>query len=432
MSRGRHHGRNARPAHRRKRGALPNEKSLRALGKHAKGLAHAARVPNEAGLHALGRQTDRRQAHAKHAKRRRIKWTPIILTTVVAMLAGSAAAYTWYSPNSPKAAPAFALPATSPTRPSPALCPLTGTPAPGGGDVPKRPALAVKVDDYSAARPQSGIDKADIVFEEPVEGGITRYVAIFQCQQASLVGPIRSARNIDIGILGEFGQPLLVHVGGIAPVLANIETSPLINIDLGDYPSVVQNVPGRVAPYDTYASTAALWRLHPDDTTPPVPVFSFSTTPPAGIPVGTVTIPFSGEADVVWSYSASEHQYLRFYGSSPDVINGGGQESAANVIVQFVQISYGPWLENSLGGLEVQANLYDGSSGQAEVFSNGQEVAGTWQRSSLGSATRLTASDGSPITLLPGRTWVELVPDTIAVSTASLSASSTLKVARSG
>jgi len=170
----------------------------------------------------------------------------------------------------------------------------------------------VKVDDYSAARPQSGIDKADIVFEEPVEGGITRYVAIFQCQQASLVGPIRSARNIDIGILGEFGQPLLVHVGGIAPVLANIETSPLINIDLGDYPSVVQNVPGRVAPYDTYASTAALWRLHPDDTTPPVPVFSFSTTPPAGIPVGTVTIPFSGEADVVWSYSASEHQYLRF------------------------------------------------------------------------------------------------------------------------
>jgi len=75
--------------------------------------------------------------------------------------------------------------------------------------VPQRPALAVKVDNYAQARPQSGLDMADIVFEEPVEGGITRYVAVFQCQGAPEVGPIRSARNIDIGILGQFGRPLL-------------------------------------------------------------------------------------------------------------------------------------------------------------------------------------------------------------------------------
>ena len=81
------------------------------------------------------------------------------------------------------------------------------------------------------------MDKADIVFEEPVEGGITRYAAVFQCQNAPLVGPVRSARNIDIGILGQFGTPLLVHVGGINPVLANIDASPLVNIDLGNYGS---------------------------------------------------------------------------------------------------------------------------------------------------------------------------------------------------
>jgi hypothetical protein len=367
-------------------------------------------------LYALGRQVDQR--NVKHPKRwRRNKWTLTMLGAVIVM-AGSVAGYAWYSPTAPKAATAPALPATPTTRASAALCPLTGTPVLGGGGVPQRPALAVKVDDYSAARPQSGLDKADIVFEEPVEGGITRYVAVYQCEQASLVGPIRSARNIDIGILGEFGLPLLVHVGGITPVLANIETSPLVNIDLGRYPSVVQNVAGRVAPYDTYAATTSLWGLHPDDTTPPAPVFSFSTTPPAGTAVGTVTIPFSGEADVVWSYSTSQHEYLRLYGSSPDEINGGRQESATNVVIQFVQIHYGPWVENSLGGLEVQANLYGGASGPAEVLCNGQEIAGTWQRSSLGSATRFTASDGSPITLLPGRTWVELVPDTVAVSTA--------------
>ena len=86
-----------------------------------------------------------------------------------------------------------------------ATCPLTGSPVPGGGPVPQRPALPVKVTNYATARAQTGLNKADIVFEEPVEGGITRFVAVFQCQDASLVGPIRSARNIDIGILGQFG-----------------------------------------------------------------------------------------------------------------------------------------------------------------------------------------------------------------------------------
>jgi hypothetical protein len=124
-----------------------------------------------------------------------------------------------------------------------ATCPLTGTPVPGGGAVPQRTALAVKIDNYPDARPQSGMDKADVVFEEPVEGGITRYAVVFQCQDAALVGPVRSARNIDIGILGQLGTPLFVHVGGIDPVLANIAASPLVNVDLGDYGSLETTPP---------------------------------------------------------------------------------------------------------------------------------------------------------------------------------------------
>ncbi|MHB1583354.1 MAG: DUF3048 domain-containing protein [Acidimicrobiales bacterium] len=322
--------------------------------------------------------------------------------------------------TSPSASPPTSTSTTSTTAAATtngALCPLTGAPVPGGGGVPQRPALAVKVDNYQAARPQSGLAQADIIFEEPVEGGITRYAAVYQCQEAPLVGPIRSARNIDIGILGEFGQPLFVHVGGINPVLANVEASPLINLDLGIYASAAQHPPGRYAPYDTYASTSALWGLRPNDTTPPSPVFQYSATPPAGTPTGSVSIPFSQEADVVWRYSSSQHQYLRYYGSSPDMAMGGGQETATNVVVQFVQIFYGPWVENSEGALEVQANLYQNASGQAEVFRDGEEITGTWQRSSLGQATRFTTSSGGTITLAPGRTWVELVPNTISVTT---------------
>jgi hypothetical protein len=331
--------------------------------------------------------------------------------------AAALAALTLAACSSPAKHPSAHRPKPKPHVAAPVvLCPLTDEPAPAGV-VPQRPALAVKVDNYSAARPQSGLDMADIVFEEPVEGAITRYVAVFQCQNASLVGPIRSARNIDIGILGEFGKPLLVSVGGIDPVLDNIAASPIIENDLRVDSSVVQHVPGRVAPYDMYASTSALWGLQPAQTTPPAPVFGFSTAVPAGTPAASVAIPFSSNSNVVWNYDPTTEQYLRSYGSSPDVLSDGVQNAAANVIVQVVRITYGPWLENDLGGLEVQANLYQDASGPAEIFRNGVEIAGTWQRDSLGQPTQFTSTAGVPITLQPGRTWVELVPSTITVTT---------------
>jgi hypothetical protein len=101
----------------------------------------------------------------------------------------------------------------------------------------------------------------------------------------------------------------------------------------------------------------------------------------------------------------------------PDRLSDGIQNSAANVIVQVVQLTYGPWLENDVGGLEVQANLYDDATGPAEIFRNGVEITGTWQRDALGQPTQFMSSAGVPISLQPGRTWVELVPSTIAVTT---------------
>jgi hypothetical protein len=305
-------------------------------------------------------------------------------------------------------------PTTSTTaKPAPA-CPLTGLPVAGGAAVPARPALAVKVDNYPTARPQSGLDKADVIYEEPVEGGITRYAAVFQCQDAASVGPVRSARNIDIGILGQLGNPLLAHVGGIPPVLANIDASPIVNVDLGENGSIITHPAGRYAPYDTYSSTAQMWGTHPTMTTPPQPLFGYSATPPAGTPVASVNINLSSTSNVTWTYNPTTSQFERFYnGTTPDTLADGTQNAAANVVVQYVHISYGPWLENSEGGLEVQADLYPDASGQAQVFRNGVEITGTWQRAALGSPTQFLTTAGTPITLQPGQTWVELVPDTI-------------------
>jgi hypothetical protein len=309
---------------------------------------------------------------------------------------------------------------TSTTKPAPVgpICPLTGQPTPGGTPVPPRPALAVKIDNYPDARPQSGLDKADIVFEEPVEGGITRYAAVFQCQEATSVGPVRSARNIDIGILGQLGTPLEVHVGGIDPVLADINASPIVNVDLMDYGSIQNNPPGRYAPYDTYSTTAQMWGTHPTMTTPPQPLFTYADKTPAGTPVSSINIDFSGTSDVTWKYNPAVSAFQRFYnGTTPDMLADGVQNTAANVVVQYVQISLGPWLENSEGGLEVQADLYPNASGNAEVFRSGVAIPATWHRSTLGSPTQFLTATGSVIPLQPGQTWVELVPNTIAAVT---------------
>jgi hypothetical protein len=312
----------------------------------------------------------------------------------------------------PKDAPTSSS-STSTTAPPP-VCPLTGVPA-SGGEVPQRPAMAVKIDNYPAGRPQSGLNQADIIFEEPVEGGITRYAAVFQCQNVALIGPVRSARNIDIGILGQLGNPLEAHVGGINPVIANIAASPIVNVDLGASDSLMIHPPGRASPDADFTSTALVYGTHSTMNTPPQPIFTYSDAPPPdGTPASAVNINFSDTANVTWKWNATTGTFQRYYnGTQPDMLTNGVQNQASNVIVQYVAISYGPWAENSVGGLEVQADLYPNASGTAIVFRNGQEIQGSWHRTTLGSPTQFVNAAGATIPMMPGPTWVELVPNTI-------------------
>jgi hypothetical protein len=350
--------------------------------------------------------------HRRPGARRPVAWGVLAATGLAGLLLAACSS----SPSHPDAA-AKAKSTTSTTDP-PTPCPLTGLPAPGGA-VPQRPAMAVKIDNYPAGRPQAGLDKADIVFEEPVEGGITRYAAVFQCQSAALIGPARSARNIDIGILGQLGNPLIAHVGGINPVLANIEASPLVNVDLGSSNSLMIHPAGRVSPDADFTSTAIVYGTHPNMTTPPQPLFTYSPSAPAGgSPVSTVHIDFSSTSNVTWKWSPTSNTFLRYYnGTTPDLLADGVQNAATNVVVQYVQISYGPWAENSEGGLEVQADLYPNASGTGVVYRNGQAYPATWHRSTLGSPTQFVGPSGTPIPLQPGQTWVELVPSSILATT---------------
>ncbi|HLN42025.1 MAG TPA: DUF3048 domain-containing protein [Acidimicrobiales bacterium] len=373
---------------------------------------------------ATGPDGDAAGGRARNSSQR--AWV-IALVAVAVLVVGSgiALAVTAGGGTKKKASgAALNIPVVTTTSPSGPLCPLTGLPAPGG-HVPQRPALAVKIDNYPQARPQSGLGQADIVFDEPVEGLITRFAAVFQCQSPALIGPIRSARAVDLQILDQLSRPILVHVGGIGPVLSLLQSGNLIDFDLRTHGSIVQTVPGRYAPYDTYISAAAGWGLDAGYKTPPSALFTYSTATPSGTPTMSVHIPFSGTNNVLWTWNASSGHWLLSYSGEPALLAGGGQITTTNIVVQTVHVTYGPWLENSEGGLEVQSQMT--GSGPLTVLRNGVAVTGTWQRSSIHDPTTLTASDGSPIALAPGQTWVEIVPSTVAVTTTPASAVATTR-----
>ncbi|MGD0882293.1 MAG: DUF3048 domain-containing protein [Acidimicrobiales bacterium] len=379
--------------------------------------AGAAGATGPGGPTILTRQELRRQRQGESRRTRYV----VAAAIVVVVVAGAVLAATLHG-SSPKAKRAAAATTTT-TRPATgaATCPLTGAPAPGGV-VPARPALAMKIGNYTDDRPSAGLDQADIVFEEPVEGSYTRLVAVFQCQGATLVGDLRSAREPDVAILSQLSDPLFMHAGGIDPVLALLADAPIRdeNILDGGMGPVTIHPSGRYAPYDTFSSTGPVWGLAPSDTKPPAPIFTYSATPPAGSVPGSgasVHIPFSSTSDVTWTWDPATGTYLRSYSGVPDTLVNGSQTHATNVVVMTVHTFTGPWAENSEGGYEVE--VVATGSGPLVVLRNGIAITGTWTRSSLTGPATLTAADGAPITLQPGNTWEELAPVGIPVTTAA-------------
>ncbi|HSL67556.1 MAG TPA: DUF3048 domain-containing protein, partial [Actinomycetota bacterium] len=153
------------------------------------------------------------------------------------------------------------------TRPEP--CPLTGIEPESGS--PERPALAIKVENIAEARPQAGLDRADIVYEEPVEGGITRFVVVFHCGDARRVGPVRSVRVVDADILVQFGRPLFGFAGGVPPAVRRVSRAGIQDLNYNVAVDAYTRDPNRSAPHDLYTSTRALYRAG-EDTGVPEPI----------------------------------------------------------------------------------------------------------------------------------------------------------------
>jgi hypothetical protein len=288
-------------------------------------------------------------------------------------------------------------------------CPLSDEPAPEGA-VPARPALAIKVGNNPSARPQTGLNEADIVYEEPIEGAITRLLAVFQCHGAPQVGPVRSTRWIDVQLLEQFGHPVFGFAGGIDPDEALVRDSPVVDANFLREYDLYYRTDTRVAPNNLYVATTSLWGLD-SAKTPPAPVFTFSTSPPKGLgatATTSATLTWSSIYDVTWTWDSGAGSWLRAVNGTADLETSGRQLQAANVVILRVETQPGPYVEDVEGDVGVHSITV--GQGPLTVLRNGVAIHGIWQRSSIREPIRLLSAAGATIPLAPGPTWVELLP----------------------
>jgi len=291
--------------------------------------------------------------------------------------------------------------ATTTTAPAP-TAPLTGLPDRSGASQ-HRPALTVKIENLPAARPQTGLDRADVVYEEVVDGGITRFLAVFQSTAPETVGPIRSVRVTDPEVVWPLGG-IFAYSGGAPTPVAAIRGAPVHTVDETAAGAAMFRSSDRSAPHNLYGYPAKLWALG-GTPAPPPPLFSYLPAggKVGGTPVSSFTIGYTalyGQPTSTWD--AGSRTWKRAYGSQPFTMTDGKQIAPTTVIVQFVTYSPAP------GAPGAKAALV--GSGDAWVFAQGRVVKGRWQRADLASVTRYVDAAGKAIRIPPGRTWVELVP----------------------
>jgi hypothetical protein len=294
------------------------------------------------------------------------------------------------------------------SRPDPILCPLTGEEAPNEA-LASRPAIAVKVENSPDARPQAGLNEADIVYEVEAEGGITRYMVLFQCQDADRIGPVRSARPVDLPLLLQFDHPLFAYAGGVAGLKARIAESGVVDLNYIDAADAYTEDPARVAPHQFFTSTGALYDAAGNRGGEPEPLFTYEEEldRQGTDKAKTVHLDFSPEADVFWTYRRQDDVYVRAHGTEPHTVEDGEQVSSTNVVVMMVK----PLPTNIIDPAGNPVPNYDiVGSGKAFVFRNGRAIPGTWERDSKGAITTFVDRDGEQIPLAPGRTWVTLFP----------------------
>ena len=290
--------------------------------------------------------------------------------------------------------------------PATSIAPLRGTTVPA--DSLMNPSLAAKVDNHEEARPQYGLGHADIVFEELVEGGLTRYVAFWQSDIPAQIGPVRSIRPMDPDIITPFGG-IVAYSGGQQRFVEMMIDTPILNIIDGSDAAegLLYRTSDKDGPHNVGVAAQTIISQHMDMGRAPQ-MFAYSSSVATssamrdGAPGSSINVTFSDERYPTWTFDSGVDGYLRYQeGSVADMTDEGGQITATNVVVMTVDVD---WQYTPVP----RTIMVD--SGEAWVSTGGKTIHGTWVKDSREARIRLVDDFGIAIRLAPGNTWIEMPP----------------------
>ncbi len=311
---------------------------------------------------------------------------------------------------SPTATPT-ATPTPTPTpTPAEALSPLRGTVVPESSIT--GPSLAAKIDNHPDARPQWGLEHTDLVYEELVEGGLTRYVAVWFSDVPAEIGPVRSIRPMDPDIISPLGG-IVAYSGGQQRFVAMMEATDVHNaIHGGQDDRFMYRSRDKAAPHNVVVRAQEL-RAAYASLAPPVQQFSYSADPSRatsaifGTPAVGLDLQFSRGGARGWDWDGASGTFLRTQEGRADLDAAGAQLRAVNVVALSVDVDwqYGDIPKTVMVG-----------SGRAWIATGGRVIEALWSKADRTAPIALTRTNGLPIYLAPGNTWVELVPTSGAIA----------------
>ncbi|HVW31017.1 MAG TPA: DUF3048 domain-containing protein [Acidimicrobiia bacterium] len=321
-------------------------------------------------------------------------------------------------PRPPKPPPTTAPPPQPKAVPQPGDSPLTGIGI--GGYETGHPALVVKIDNVqevpAGARPQAGINEADVVFEEMVEGGFTRLAAVYHSLEADPVGPIRSARSTDIALLSMLNHPLFAYSGANRDFKKLVQESSMIDVSVDNYPGKYFRAGApRRSPHNLMSNTSWLHALAAPDAQAPPRLFDYrppATRPsePNSKPVARVSASWTYQGrtptNVSYDWNPAANGWTRIQNGSLHTDAEGRPVTPTNVIFQFVTYHDTGYVDSS-GAHVPEADVV--GSGDGWFLSAGYLSPVHWVKRDKDDVTEFRGEDGKFARLLPGRTWVELV-----------------------
>jgi DUF3048 family protein len=287
----------------------------------------------------------------------------------------------------------------SATRSAPPLrSPFTGEPVPALNRV-----LAVKIDNIVNARPQTGLSHADIVYVLPVEGGLSRFLAIFSSDVPRVLGPVRSAREDDLELLRQFGRPAFGYSGATAALLPYIHrTARIVDLYDGIAGGYYRDY-NRAAPYNLYARTRQLLREAPRASRARDIGFRFGQAPPGGKITRSASVAYPS-ASFRFTWSAAKGRWLVSMDGAAARTTDGGRLAPATVVIQYTTVRTSRFLEYGKPPPYAEST----GSGTALVLRDGRAWTTHWARRSADGGTTFTTASGQRMTFAPGQVWVVL------------------------